>query len=116
MYFDAKNMFAKDLAHNGTAEVVDLYHSKMGPGTRLKIEIIGNGLAGATGVVLTDGATSAAADDLVEFTFTAAELNDGVTVSVPETVNRYLTLDLVGTTTAGTYNAGIVLEEGQTNR
>lgn len=115
MYFDAKNMFASSLAFGGTPSVVDLYHSKMGPGTRLKIELIGNGLVGATGFKIVDGPTTSPADDLVEFDFTAAELNDGVTVHIPETVNRYVTIALVGGS-AGEYTAGIVLEEGQTNR
>lgn len=116
MYQDAKTMFATELAYGGTPSVVNLKHAKMGPGRRLRIQFNGDALADATGFELLDGATSSPSDDLATFVFTAAELNEGVTISVPETVAQYLTIALTGTATAGTYTAGLALEEGQTNR
>ena len=115
MLQDKKVMFATDLAYGGTPEVIDLKNANSGPGRRYKIAVNGNGLAGITGFKLVDGATSSPATDVVEWDFTSAELNAGVVVDAPQIINRYVTIALVGTGTAGTYNAGIVLEEGQTN-
>lgn len=115
MFQDAKEMFATDLAYGGTPEVVDLKTTAAGPGRPLRVQFNGNGLAGTTGVKLVHGTTSSPATDLVEFDFSAAELNAGVTFTVPQTVDRYITIALVGSSTAGTYTAGMACQEGQTN-
>ena len=114
MILDNETLFANGLAHDGTAEVIDLGVPRPGPGNPIKIFIQGSSdLAACTGFTVTDGATVSAADALVTQVATLA----GVLVEfeLPSDVARYVTMDLTGTTSAGTWTAGIVLPGNQTN-
>lgn len=117
MIFDNEGMIADGLAHDGTTTPVDLGNAKAGPGNPIVVFVQGNGLAGATGFAITDGATSGAATDaLASYTYTAAELNAGVQVELPSVVNQFIDIALAGTTSAGTWSAGVILGSGQTNQ
>lgn len=115
MQQDGKTMLATALAHGGTPAVVDLKTTTPGKGRRLRIQFNGHSLAGATGVIVKDGSTSSPTTTLVTVAASSAELNSGMTIYIPETVSRYITIALVGTTSAGTYTAGVVLDDGHTN-
>ena len=116
MIFDYEGMIADGLAHNGTPTPIDLGNAKAGPGRPITLWVQGNGLAGATGFALTDGATSGAATDAVAtYTFSAAELNAGVEIELPSKINQWIDVALTGTTSAGTWTCGIKLDRGQTN-
>ena len=113
MILDKATLFADDLAYNGTPEVIDLGNTTPGPGKPLKVFIQGSStLAGCDGFKLVDGTTSSPADDLLEITANPA--GKTIEFDVPSECNRYLTIALVGTVTAGSFSAGIVLEGVQT--
>jgi hypothetical protein len=113
MILDKNTMFADGLAHNGTPTVIDMESVRPGPGTPIKIFVQGSStLAGCTGVVITDGATDAAADAHTSHTCTLA--GKTIELELPSDIARYVKLDLIGTTTAGTWSAGVVLPGIQT--
>lgn len=114
MILDQSTMIADDLAHDGTPTVLDLETTKPGPGGIVKMFIQGSTtLAGCTGYVITDGATSAAAD--AHATVTATLAGTLIEFALPSDIARYVKVDLVGTTTAGTWNCGLVMPGNQTN-
>ena len=115
MIFDNDGMIADGLAHDGTPTVIDLGTVKPGPGRPITLFIQGVGVVGATGVAFTDGATVSAADSLISVTASVAEINAGIEVELPSITARYLQGDLVGTTSAGTWSCGLILDRGQTN-
>ena len=116
MIYDNETMFASALAHDGTPTVVDMGSTKPGPGRPITVFVQGNDLAGATGLTITDGATDTAADALTTITASAAELNAGLQFELPSTTARYVKVALAGSTSAGTWTAGVVLDRGQTNK
>ena len=114
MILDALTLFADKLAYNGTPVVVDLKTAKAGPGNPLTIFVTGSpDLAGATGIVITDGATNAAANALIAHTATLA--GKTLQFELPSDVGRYVKVALQGSPSAGTWSAGIVLPGIQTN-
>jgi hypothetical protein len=114
MIFDKTQLFADDLAHNGTETEVDLGAAEQGRGEPLHIGIQGHSLTSA-GNITVDFQTSATAGSghASEMTgvFTVAEINAGVRMTVPGGggIKRYALLNLTGTT-GGTYTAGIVMD------
>ena len=114
MLLDAEVMIADDLAHNGTPTVIDLETVRPGPGRPIKMFIQGSStLAGCTGYVITDGATDTAADAFATVTATLA--GKTIEFELPSDIARYVKIDLVGSTSAGTWNCGVVLPGVQTN-
>lgn len=114
MILDALTLFADNLAYNGTPVVVDLETVKAGPGNPLTVFVTGSpDLKGATGIVITDGATNAASDSLITHTATLA--GKTLQFELPSDVGRYVKVALAGTPTKGTWSAGIVLPGIQTN-
>ena len=115
MILDNNTMIADDLDHDGSPEVIDLGSSSPGPGKPLKVFVQGSStLAGATGFTISDGTTDSAGDTLISHTCTLA--GKTVEVELPSDVARYVTIALNGTTSAGTWNAGIVMAGVQTNQ
>lgn len=115
MILDNNTLLADDLAHDGTAEVIDLGSSAPGPGRPIKLFVQGSSdLAGATGFTISDGTTSSPSDTLISHTCSL----DGETIEIdlPSDTAQYITIELNGTTTDGTYSAGIVLPGVQTNK
>lgn len=109
MIIDKNNMFADDLAYDGTPTVVDLQAVGAGKGESVKIWVQGSStLADATGITITDGATSSAADAHITWTCTLA--GKILEFTLPSDVARYVTLALAGSPSAGTWSAGITLE------
>jgi hypothetical protein len=95
-----------DLAHDATAVVVDLGQANAGRGEPLELMVQGSAdLAGCTGIVITDGATDTAGDALITHTLTLAGKTHKI--RLPEDVARYIKVDLVGTTSAGTWSWGV---------
>lgn len=120
MFLDNSLMIADALAHDGTPTVIDLGAPVtgdygVGPGEPVRLMISGSSdLAGCTGFVMTDGATVAAADPLE--TRTVDLVGKVREIILPTSVGRYLKIDLQGTTSAGTWTCGVVVEGVQTNR
>ena len=111
MILDKNTLFADDLAHNGTPTVIDLQAIGAGKGEPVKLFFQGSStLADCTGVVITDGATSTAADALLSWTCSLA--GKTLEISLPSDVARYVKADLIGTTTAGTWTGGVVVRGG----
>ena len=111
MILDKNTLFADDLAHNGTPTVIDLQAIGAGTGEPVKLFFQGSSnLAGCTGIVITDGATSAAADALLSWTCALA--GKTLEISLPSDVARYVKAALIGTTTAGTWTGGVVVRGG----
>lgn len=116
MQYDAKTMFADALAYGGTPTAVDLKTTKAGPGKPLQIHVQGHSLAGITGVKVDHGATSSPTTDLLEVDISSTLLNtEGLTLTLPDTVLRYVVVSLVGTGSAGTWTSGITLSAGQSS-
>lgn len=115
MILDKETLFADGLAHGGTPAVLQMGDKKPGPGQPIKCFITGSAdLAGCTGFKITDGATSGAAtNDLLEITENPA--GKTIEFNIPSNVDLYATIALVGTTSAGTFTAGVVLPGVQTN-
>lgn len=112
---DYYGMIADDLAYNGTPDDIDLGNTKAGPGNPINIWVKGDGIVGATGLTVTDGATTTAGDALMTIVCTAAEINAGIGFQVPENVQRYLKVALAGTVSAGSWSCGVVQNGGQSN-
>jgi len=107
-------MFADDLAYNGSATVIDLQAVGAGKGQPVKFWIQGSSnLAGATGVTITDGTTTAAADAFISWTCALA--GKVLEFTLPSDANRYVKLALAGSPSAGTWSAGITLDGVQTS-
>ena len=114
MILDALTLFADNLDYDGTPAVVDLETVKAGPGNPLTVFVTGSpDLTGATGIVITDGATSAASDNLITHTATLA--GKTLQFELPSDVGRYVKVALAGTPSDGTWSAGVVLPGIQTN-
>lgn len=114
MILDALTLFADNLDYDGTPAVVDLETVKAGPGNPLTVFVTGSpDLTGATGIVITDGATDAASDNLITHTATLA--GKTLQFELPSDVGRYVKVALAGTPSDGTWSAGIVLPGIQTN-
>jgi hypothetical protein len=115
MILDNSLMVADGLAHDGTPTVIDLGNAEAGPGEPITMFVQGSAtLAGCTGFVVTDGSTDTAADAL--FTHTGSIVGTPIIFRIPSDVARYVKVDLVGTTTAGTWDCGVIVSNGQTNR
>lgn len=116
MILDKDTLWADDLAHNSTAEVLDLGSVRPGPGEKLKCFIQGASLAGVTGVTIDHGDADNSLSTLVTLAYDADALNAGpIEFLLPSDIKRYVQLVLTGTTSAGTWTAGIVMEGVQTN-
>lgn len=115
MFQDGKCMFGIDMAFGDTPAVLDLKTATAGPGRPLRISVNGEDIAGATGIVVSTGATSALGTTLVTFTATAADLNNGMVFELPDNIQQFVGVAFAGTASAGTWTSGLVLEEGQTN-
>jgi len=114
MILDKNAMFADGLAYNGTPTVIDLGSVRPGPGRPIKVFVQGSStLAGATGVVVTDGATDTAGDALITHIATLA--GKIVEFELPSDTARYVKVALAGSPSAGSWSAGIVLPGVQTN-
>lgn len=114
MFLDKNNMFADDLAYNGSSTVIDLQAVGAGKGEPVKFWFQGSSnLAGATGITITDGTTVAAADAFITWTATLA--GKILEFTLPSDVSRYVKLALAGSPSAGTWSAGITLNGVQTS-
>lgn len=111
MLLDNDLLFADSLAYNGTPEVLDLGNAFAGPGKPIKCffntEVA---LTGCTGIIVTDGATSAAADDLMTLDDTIYAAVGLYEFHLPAATLRYVTIALEGTVSAGQFSAGIVMD------
>jgi len=107
MILDKETLMADDLAYNGTADVLDLESVGAGPGEPIMLFVAGSSdLAGATGVAVLDGATSSPSDDFT--THTCSLAGKTIQFEIPSDVNRYITVQLTGSPSAGSWNCGVV--------
>lgn len=116
MIQDRLLMIADALAHGGTPTPVSLKVTKQGIGRPLYLNIQGHSLAGATGVRILTGATSAACTtEVAEHDISSAELNKGISFMIPMNANKFVSVALVGSTSGGTWTASISENQGQTH-
>lgn len=118
MILDKFGMVADGLAHDGTVSEIDLGTDRSGPGEKITMFASGVGLVAATGILVTDSDTSGGTfADVLEIDVTSAELNNGgIEFSLPSNIRQFVKVDLVGTTSAGTWSSGVVLKNSQTNK
>jgi len=109
MIYDKKLMIADGLAFGGTPTTIDLGMANPGPGQPITIEVRGNGLVGASGLTITDGASSPATDTYIGFAASSAALNEGVRIMLTSDVQRYINVNLSGTPSAGSWTCGVIL-------
>jgi hypothetical protein len=116
MILDKDMLFADSLAHNGTPTVLDLGNADVGPGNPIRCFFTTETtLTGCTGLIITDGATSAAADDLMTLDDPLSAVGT-IEFTLPSKTQRYVKIDLEGSTSAGTYSCGVVLPGVQTSK
>lgn len=120
MIFDKTQMFADDLAHDGTGNEIDLGAAEQGRGEPLEIFFQGHSLTTASDIkIALQTATSSGgsfSEDAVWDGLTAAEANAGMTLTVPANagIKQYAKL-VLSDTSDGTYTAGIVLRGSHNN-
>lgn len=114
MIIDNSLMIADGLAHNGSPTTIDLQSAGAAKGEPIRLFVQGSAdLAGATGFVVTHDADGDADEALDSVTCTLA----GKTVEyiVPQSAKRYISIDLSGTTSAGTWSCGVCAQPVQSN-
>lgn len=115
MIMDKEVLFADNLAHDGSPEEIDLESVRPGPGNPIKGFIAGSAdLAGCTGFSILDAAVSPADEALMDITEDPA--GTIIEFELPSNVLQFVTIALVGSTSAGTFTAGLVLPGVQTNQ
>jgi len=113
MILDNETMFADKLAFGSPPTVLDMGSIRPGPGEPLKIFVQGSAdFAGATGIVITDGTTVAAADPLV--THVCDLTGKLVEFELPSDTAQFVGVALTGTPSAGTWTCGVTLPGNQT--
>lgn len=111
MLLDKELLFADSIAYNATPAVIDLGASGKGKGKPIKCFFTTEvALTGCTGIILLDGATSSPADALMTLDESDYAVVGTYEFYLPATVNRYVTIDLEGTVSAGQFSAGIVMD------
>lgn len=111
MILDNTLLFADSLAYGGTPTVLDLGGTGRGKGNPIKCFFTTEvALTGCTGIIVTDGATSSPADALLTLDEADYAAVGTYEFYLPSTVNRYVTIALEGTVSAGQYSSGIVME------
>ncbi len=107
MILDALSQFFTNAAYDAASKEVDLSNPDNGKGEPVKVQFNcgGQDLAGATGLVIETGtAPGGPYTAKSTYTFTAAQLNNGVSfVLTPDQgLGRYAVMSFTGTVTAGT--------------
>ena len=116
MILDKDTLFADSLAYNGTTTVLDLGNAGAGPGEPIRCFFATEAtLTGCTGLVITDGATASAADDLMTLDDPLSAVGI-VEFMLPSKTQRYVKITLEGTVSAGSFSAGISLAGVQTSK
>lgn len=114
MILDNTLMIADGLAHNGSPTTIDLQSAGAGKGEPIRLFVQGSStLAGCTGFVVThdaDGDADEALDSI-----TCDLVGKTVEYIVPGHAKRYISIDLIGTTTAGTWSCGVTAQPVQSN-
>lgn len=114
MIMDKEVLFADALAFGGTPETIDLESIRPGPGEPLKCFFQGSAdLAGCTGFGILDAAVAPADEALLDITENPA--GKLIEFDLPSNTQRFVTLALAGTVTAGSFTAVIVRPGNQTN-
>jgi len=115
MILDKTTLWADSLAHDGTPTTLDLDVVNPGPGKPINCFFTTETtLTGATAIAFLDDADGDADEAL--FTIEAVPAA-GVTIQfqLPSDCKQHVVVALTGTTSAGVYSCGIVLEGVQTN-
>ena len=113
MILDKSVMFADDLPHNGTAEVLDLGGLQMGPGKGIKLFVQGSSnLAGTSGFRVRHGDASNSTSPHITV---ACDLPGNIIeLELTNDIKRFVTIELTGSPSTGTWSAGVVLSPVQT--
>ena len=115
MFLDNEVLWADALAYGGTPTVLDLGSTSPATGKPINCFITTlTALTGCTGLVITDGATNSAADDLMTLDDPMAAVGT-VYFTLPAKTLRFVKITLEGTVSAGTFTAGVMLDGAQTN-
>lgn len=114
MILDKNALWADNLAFGGTPSVIDLgsHGISSGPGEPFDCFIQSTAsLTGCTGVqILSHETTTPPTDVAMEINATVAELANGVEFRLPSNIKRYVTVALIGTVSAGSYSAGVIIK------
>ena len=114
MILDKEVLFADALAHDGSPEEIDLGSVRPGPGKPIKGFITGSAdLAGCTGFSILDADVSPADEAVLDITDDPA--GQTIEFELPSNILQFVTIALAGTTSAGSFTAGLVLCGNQTN-
>lgn len=115
MILDKEVLFADSLAHDGTPEVLDLGVVSPGPGKPITCFFTTEAtLTGATAIAVLDDPDGDADEALITIEAVPAA-GETIQFQLPSDCQQHVTIALSGTTSAGTYSCGIVLEGVQTN-
>ena len=115
MILDNEMMFADSLAHDGSPATLDLGAVSPGPGKPIVVFFTTEAtLTGATAIAFLDDADGDADEALMTIEAVPAA-GTTIQIELPSDTKRYVTMSLSGTTSAGTYSCGVVLEGLQTN-
>lgn len=113
MILDKEAMIADALAHDGTTTELDTQSVGSGPGQPIKMFISGSAtLAGCTGFTISDGAVTETLT--LKKTNVATLAGKLVEFELDSDILRFVGIELVGTTSAGTWTCGVVLPGNQT--
>ena len=119
MILDKEVVFALNQAFGDAAgDAIDLESISAngavgpGPGNPIKCFAQGNGLTGATGIYVEHGDTSTTANHME--ILSASVVNDLVEFELPSDIKQFVRVGILGTLSAGTWSAGIILPGAQT--
>ena len=116
MILDNEMMFADSLAYNGSPATLDLGAVSPGPGKPITVFFTTEAtLTGATSIEFLDDADGDADEALLTVEAVPAA-GETIQIELPSDTQRYVTVALGGTASAGTFSCGVVLEGVQTNR
>jgi hypothetical protein len=107
MLQDALDLFADELAYNGSPTEIDLGSPRPGPGEPLKIFFMAHeALTGCTGLQVLTADESPADENLMSID-NLPPVGEVASFMLPSTTKRFVTIDLLGTVTAGSFSSGV---------
>ena len=115
MILDNNTMFADELAYGGTPTELDLGNASPGAGNPIRCFFTTHvALTGCTDIAVLNAAVTPADEALIELGQVPAA-GETIEFTLPSDTMQIVTIDLIGTVSAGSYSCGIVLPGVQTN-
>ena len=115
MLLDNENLWADSLAYDGSPTEINFGTASPGAGKPIKCFItVEATLTGATGFQILD-APHATADENVMSIDAVPAAGETIEFQLPSDIQQYVNIALIGTASAGTFSAGVVMDV-QTNK